>query len=387
MGLKLESLEVTLPNPQVPTTTIPAVTLFDEEEVLDREPDASAIWELLHSYADVRDRGRALFRGSLSRRNKLFDEFSNYVKAAHAYYTAAEPVRDASAALLYYYAFLNLAKAELLATHPTEVFQQQIHHGLSYRPGSASRPMSARVRMLDGVFRLLFQKRTGSQAPAREELPVARLMPRATSSYAGGGEVWSRAELSRVHHTLCWNHTHIWSSIGIFDDTFLDYRPTARIWNAALKEVSPPRFVESAFRVRRLQLPWRFFETKDPAELATAGRWERRELIEAVRRTQSALAQVVDAPYDLASEGTAFPSLYKSRPLFMPASLCDYVLMYYCSSLTRYEPSKLDPALYGLQAWGLHHFVNNTGIRLLQDAYFGITGIRIRFTGLRGSRV
>lgn len=377
-------------DPRPAVRTLPAVPLSVDHEVIDAEPNANDLWQLVLSYSDIPERGEALLPGRPRRRRALFEEFRNFVRQARSYYVAAEPVRDASAALLYYYSFLNLAKAELLRTHPEALVGTRIDHGLSYRPGRFSRPMTAQVRVRQGVFPLLFEKRTDERIPAGESLPVDRLMSRATHSYGGGEDAgaWSTGTLARVHHTIAWDATHVWSMLAVNDaDAFLAYQHTERTWNAALQEVAPPRMWDRTFRIDLPHLRWRFFESSRPIALETEGDVTIRDLQAALRQTVGDLRLIVEPPYDLGADGLGFPSLYKGRPLFLPPSLCNYVLMYYCSSLARYEPSKLDGQLHGMESWGLHHFVQNTAVRLLQDAYAGIAGTRPLFTGYRGMRV
>jgi YaaC-like Protein len=135
---------------------------------VDEDHNPDAIWELLHSYADVRSKGRTLFAGTLGEKNRYFDEFKNYIRQAHTYFAAAKPVDDASASLLYYCAFLQLAKAELLTINPAAVYQVRIGHGLSYRIGSAARPLTSRVAVLDGVFPHLYSQRIAEHPTADE---------------------------------------------------------------------------------------------------------------------------------------------------------------------------------------------------------------------------
>jgi len=368
-------------------TAVPLI--LGQRETLDSEPDADMIWSLLLSFANVRERGRKLFTGSLAWRNRLLDEFSNYIRQAHAYFAAAVPVQDSSAALLYYYASLNLGKAELLTTNPHAIYQCTVHHGLSYSPGSSALPMTARLKVKPGVFRLLLDKRVGTQTPANQSLAVGRLMPRATENYTRlEDESWSESRLARVHHSVGWDATHIWSSVATPSaEVFLDHPRTAQRWNAALTETFSPDLGDLVFQIKHPYLRWRFFQSREPSPLQTPGHVSATDVTTLITRTASDLLGVVEAPYDLGAEGTAYASLLKTRQLAIPPSLCNYALMFYCSSLARYEPSKLDQRIYGLQAWGLHYFVQNTAIRLLSDAYYGITGTRLLFTGYRGRRV
>src|SRR5437660_6340557 len=54
---------------------------------------------------------------ALTRNGSLWREFANYARQARVYFAGAQVIPGTSSALLYYYAALQLAKAELLATH------------------------------------------------------------------------------------------------------------------------------------------------------------------------------------------------------------------------------------------------------------------------------
>ncbi len=139
-------------------------------------PTAQLLWSHINKYSLVRDRGRQLFRvDSLSQKNALWNEFSSFCRQAQAYWDAAETVRDPSSALLYYYAILNLAKAELLVGgEAANILAGPIHHGLTYSPSSSSSMRADRVGIRqNGVFPRLYELR--QKSPLMEKyIPISR---------------------------------------------------------------------------------------------------------------------------------------------------------------------------------------------------------------------
>ena len=125
--------------------------------------------------AMVQATGRALFLGTVAQRNALLREFRNFVRQAKTYDSGAVHIGGSSAALLSYYAVLNLAKADLRSA-PTKVRGVRIHHGLSFNPARARTVARDAVYVQDGVFPLLYQKRTGRQLAIGTRLPVRRLL-------------------------------------------------------------------------------------------------------------------------------------------------------------------------------------------------------------------
>lgn len=138
--------------------------------------NADLIWLLLSQLMLSPEKGRALFPKPLKNQNKLWIEFRNYVRSAKTYWDSAVTINGSSAALLYYYAFLNLAKAELLTTVPSSVVGTKLMHGLSFDPSKAKSLKSDRLKVHGGAFSLLYEKRLGS--PLTEPtLEVRRLLP------------------------------------------------------------------------------------------------------------------------------------------------------------------------------------------------------------------
>lgn len=90
--------------------------------------------ENLRRHAEIATVGRQRFPGSLSQKNKLWLEYRNFMRQALSNFQAAMSVPNRSSCLLYYYAMLNFAKAELLTVRPADI-QGRVHHGLSFSPG------------------------------------------------------------------------------------------------------------------------------------------------------------------------------------------------------------------------------------------------------------
>src|SRR5258708_4682585 len=87
--------------------------------------------ELIRRHIALPDYAKARFQGSRAQQAMYWREYRNYINQAISYFDAAVTVADRSACLLYYYALMNFAKAELLDSHSSQVFRKRIHHGLS----------------------------------------------------------------------------------------------------------------------------------------------------------------------------------------------------------------------------------------------------------------
>src|SRR5262249_1573565 len=134
------------------------------------------LWRFIKRYADLPDEGRRLFSGTLAQRNALWREFRNYVRQAEEYDSAAAGVSGTSGGLLYYYANLQLAKAELLTVAPNRILGARIHHGLTFNPQIARSIDTDVVTVANGVFPMLYEKRTGLAVTPGTGLSVRRLL-------------------------------------------------------------------------------------------------------------------------------------------------------------------------------------------------------------------
>jgi hypothetical protein len=131
--------------------------------------------EALRRHSEITSFGRGLFSGSQATKNLRWYQYRNLVRQALSNFSAALSVPNRSACLLYYYAMLNFAKAELLETHSNYV-TGRIYHGLSFDPTAAKTIAGDRLVVRDGVFSLLYKKRTGRNIANGTMLPVRRLL-------------------------------------------------------------------------------------------------------------------------------------------------------------------------------------------------------------------
>jgi hypothetical protein len=138
---------------------------------LGEPPNPEQLWDLLSLL--IADPNRAQQGASLQTTPGLLVEYGGFIRQAKSYWDAATTVRDAAAALLYYYCFLNLAKAELLPLKHAEI-EADPQHGLGLRTSQQDDVYKARVRVelqsqrrpAPQIFQLLYEKRTGQAWPS-----------------------------------------------------------------------------------------------------------------------------------------------------------------------------------------------------------------------------
>src|SRR3990172_6398381 len=89
-----------------------------------------------------------------------FEAFRAFVRQGKAFYEAASHLQYRAAPLMYYYAFLNLAKAYITIREPGFV-RGRVHHGLEQTPQKKTLARETiRVPLKPGVFHKLYEVET-----------------------------------------------------------------------------------------------------------------------------------------------------------------------------------------------------------------------------------
>jgi hypothetical protein len=361
---------------------------FGTEPQLFLEPASRPlIWTSLRQLEEVPERGRALFTGSLAQRNQLWHEFRNYLRQARKYDEAALHVTGTSAALLHYYAMLNLAKAELLRTVPNRIFRVDIHHGLTYRPSAAKSMAGDSLIVRNGIFPLLYEKRTGRTLPNRTRLPVMRLLANCLEI---GQELLSlgltRSTPAGMMHAVGTDLQDFWALILLFpNDMISGGGISSRLFLRHFVEVARPDNWRDIFAISR-RVHWSnigLYESRRryPRHSTTPAGERFGDYLAVRDGTWNALRDMINESTDVFFDAVLAPSLYRSRMLAMPPSLARYALMFYVSSLVRYKPSALDLEARGKEAWLLDSFTRQASLPLLHAALSGIEGRPFLFVG------
>ena len=345
------------------------------------------LWLLLRQLFEVPDRGRALFPKPLAQQNLLWRAISNYMRQAKAYWEAASRTEGSSATLLYYYAFLNLAKSELLTTVPAAISGKRINHGLSYSPTNAMSMRGDVLKVVDGVFPLLYEKRTGKSLLKGTLLRVPRLfsMVREIGLEVDESGI-SDSQTQAVYHAVASDKVAAWPLLCFLADGFVgDARePVTRILRRHFEQIDiagMPVDWRQVFAISRRLNPGSLLLFQSKQTYSTGSNTNRLVAahMEAASLVRSVLRPYITDPVTAPVEFLLSPSLKKTMEFPMPASLARYALMYYASSLVRYKPSALDPIREAPQAWLMDSFAREAPIHLLGSALSGIRGAPLAF--------
>ena len=346
----------------------PLTALFDS-------PTVPSVLEMLRTDAELPSIGLSRFSGTLKERNALWRDYRNFLRQAISNHRAALGVDNRSASLLYYYAMLNFAKAELLAVDPSAV-RGRVSHGLRFNGTRAKTVRGDYLTVQDGVFRMLYEHRTGYELPVGTRLPIHRLLARVpeigqqlTSIEMGPSDVCGVLFLVAADGSASWSMLALENDDGVKPTT-----ASGRFFARLFSRVDPPPEWQHKFSMSRRFGPWpAFYESRatfphgglgsasaDVAKRAAQqNAWSARDILE------TATAGTFDAWLS--------PSLYRTKMLPMPPSLARYAVTYYASSLVRYRPSMFDSQIFPQYAYLFDALARECSVPMLTDILLALT--------------
>lgn len=335
------------------------------------------ILEQLSTHSEIQSVGRRRFQGTIAQKNALYFHFRNFTRQAISNFRSAQMVTNRSAALLYYYAALNFAKAELIDAHADRLVNSGIGHGLSFNPTNAKTVFGDYLTVRAGVFPMLYERRTGIPIENGTKLNVRRLLlqvPEIAGQVAniGGGQ----SHASGILQMLAQDRTHSWMLIAMTDDQpFIDRSVTSRLFQRHFHRVKTPDAWRDHFGMsRRHPGGFAFYESIEKVPVTLNGGYspESFDLMDPIaslmgeRSTEDVDAWLV-------------PSLYKTKFLPMPPSLARYALTYYASSLVRYKPQMFDSQAFPEQAHLFDAIARELALPMLQDILSAVEGKPLLF--------
>lgn len=332
--------------------------------------------ETLSRHSEITSFGKKRFSGNVATKNLRWHHYRNLMRQAISNFRAALEVPNRSACLLYYYAMLNFAKAELLDTHFAAV-TGRLYHGLSFDPTKAKTVAGDTLKVHDGAFRLLYEKRTDRSIPVGTLLSVKKIL----SNIPEVGQQMADANLGAtrirgVMQTIVSDGSGSWPVLAILgEDPSLLGSATNTVLEKFFERVDmkPQNWTslrESLGLSRQFMFALTIYQSRStapnisPTEINILGG------LGITRKIIDILGMRTDEQFD------AFlaPSFYKDRLLVMPPSLCRYAISFYASSLVRYRPSMFDSEKYPEQAYMFDAIARECALPMLIDTLAGLEG-------------
>lgn len=116
---------------------------------------------------------------SPKQREKMLSQISSYIDQAENFYNFARNSDYRSAALLYYYAFLNLAKAAIIMQNPTYTSKQFTHGATTGKARGGLKDRTLRIKVSNSdtvsVFNELYKIQFGKYLPKNKSITLGPL--------------------------------------------------------------------------------------------------------------------------------------------------------------------------------------------------------------------
>ena len=307
-----------------------------------------------------------------------------FIRQAEAFYACGARTAGPTSALPYYYSFMNLAKAELIA-RTGKVLPQALVHGLKSSIG-VKRKLGPYLSVTEsgGVFARLLQARTAQQIRKGTAISLYRLL----GSCSDIGFEALESTLPGVHllprffvrHSVLWEGNDARSVIGLYSDEPLSCRGIG----SKLRE----HFCRC--NAGPMQAYWFRLDFNDPVPslyllgksvVSNPNGLTGDDLISVVQATYSLLVPYIDESLDPKWGGYISPSFLAKSTLVIPGPLAAYAMLFHISNEVRYRPDQLEnkPEL----RWLHEALVVDAPATLLYASLCGIRGRHYLFFGLK----
>jgi len=368
-----------------PSSWQPCAFVVGPFNELGESRSAEFLWENLNSIAVRPDWARVKL--SLD----VHKERCGFIRQAQTYWDAATLVEGASAALLYYYCFLNLAKAELIADLPSEMMADP-QHGLGFRPSQQDDFATARLevtnlsRIPNQVFWFLYKKRTGKEWPVGEKtLSIKECLQRIPDVAYEATKLGYEYKIATFYHAatidearrnarseiLVYGLSHVQDDAELFARLVKLYTPRASLYAAWRDVFALSRRAWGADHVilQGEQIDIRLNDGYR-ADLGM-GTWFPRIANEVGANIEPATTSTFD--------GIIVPGIQGTSVSVLTTDLARYALYFYVSSLVRYRPSALSDVDHPEQAWLFNSFTRQAALPLLHGFCNQITASNLIF--------
>jgi hypothetical protein len=337
--------------------------------------NADFLWDSFHALM-----GKPSWaRDNLS--EELHRERCGFIRQAESYWSGAQKVDGTAGALLYYYCFMNLAKAELLPLRPNEMVADPMH-GLRCRPSAQENFATAELkvdslsRVPNQIFYFLYEKRTGEAWPASiDGVNVVEALCRIPELVYETQKLGYTSSVCHVYHTITLTETHEARSeiAAVNYEAIRRSASTAKAIGNHYSETLPFPNWRDIFalspRGHGGHIAW--LSAKDSVNIDLGGNYMRGDLgwPDWLARLQVDLGACVEPPQTSSVDGYILPSISTTAIHALTTDLARYAIYYYVSSLVRYRPSTLDFSLKPDQAWLLSAFTRQSALPLLQGFF------------------
>jgi hypothetical protein len=356
-----------------------------------------ALWSALEYYSEIEEVGIAFLiqKGILKKDAQIvFKRFQAFIRQAKNYYYSAKTLHYRSASLLYYYCFLNLAKAGLLIRQ-SSIANQKLMHGMSvdinknyknfddivikFVKDGPRTPISARKQ----IFPMLYESYFGQQLT----LDVANIS-KLFGYISDVGEEYLKcgygdSKLFFGVHTSAMNENDktTWAIVGIHQGArLMKYKQALlNFYNEFEKIDLDKNLAKEIWGMDSAVHPnYQFYQSINPRQ------W----IGDNIPYPPSILGQEVIKSFNNMFQSNVFSektdfflaspySINKQVPMNEP--LATYLIMYYLGSLVRYKPDFLEALINKKENWLIESFVKTAPLTFLREFVPWIIELEYRF--------
>lgn len=348
------------------------------------------LWILLEYQSEIEEVGvKFAIQNGVNKRNakKVYKHFQAYIRQAKNYYFSAKQLHPRSAGLLYYYCFLNLAKASLVFKHPT-IAGHKISHGISCLSKDFTKLKTRTVKVLSdgGVFPKLYEWYFGLPIKP-QSLNIQKLLVYCTDiSYQNLIAGYGECKLLQGYYVHLVNvnqgNRTGWPLIGIATfNKCASYAKTFRSLYANFEKVELPQFSgREYFDAENLQLSaFTFFQSKQTFNWISDNIPPSLKSRDLVLKTFGQLLQ----PNYYKTNFDYYISLpyLPTNQIPMDETVAIYLIMFYLSNLVRYNPRYLEELLSKREAWIIDSFIRTCPLAYLRSMVSKIIGTDFIISG------
>jgi len=307
-----------------------------------------------------------------------FESFRAFIRQGKAFYEAASHLHYRAAPLMYYYAFLNLAKAYITTREPTFV-RGPVQHGLGQT--SSSKKLvheTIRVPVTPGVFHKLYEIETHQPLRVPIRLNVATLLGYCTDvGYEYGRAGYGASRLLPVKARFLSHQASriTWPALAFLGyEELKPFKKALRPFHNYFQVAKPAsHLMRDTFGIFAEERPhYTFVESKITYPWAEDGTVD---LSQIRRDVLSACASLHESPiYDDGFDFSLALPLRRNLQIPFNQPLAVYAAMFYVGSLVRYRPAYLERTLQSKDAWMIERFVRGaptTFLRYIGNAILG----------------
>jgi hypothetical protein len=333
------------------------------------------LWNIIEYYSEVYDVGINFIKTknlpTQMANDVIFDNFRSFVRQAKSNYDAAKSLPYRSSGLLYYYCFLNLAKAFIVLKYPDKMIGR-IRHGLSYDPSSGNTVFEQEVLSVSpGVFSILYEIETGHPWQPKSTLNIVDILGFCSDilyQYQLGGFGNQKIYTGIYCIANSSSNKNSWSLWGIEKASDIENRMPdvySRIISIYERTDINNHIANILFSFHRREwLQYEFYQSRHATPFEQGG----------VIRKSTFYNELIDTLHPHYSEHYFKDELDFDVNLRTDIgendfneTLAIYAVMFYLSSLVRYRPDYIERILSERASWIISGFVNSCVLEFLKQ--------------------